>query len=312
MTAKAVRTHGQRACEVEVSASEVDAGAELTLRAFVCCPHGCDLTGQRVSIRNPDGAELASGELAAFDGEAHVTSALVLRAPLEAGEHIYRAVLAAHEKDGITHEETSTTFSFVTTAHATSVNVWSLPSAIAAGERFALKVGIKCSAGCKLTGRALRIFDHDGAQVGGASLCDDVWPGTTALYFSEIEAQAPREPGDYEWEVRTPASERGVPHGAGSFAFTVKVVSPPDSEVTVAAVDSATQTPINGAHVLLHPYRTSTDETGIVKVKVTRGRYRLFVSGFNYIPYAGNIDVAGDVTVRVELAAEPEGQEDYR
>jgi hypothetical protein len=312
MTAKAVRTHGQRTCAVELSASEVDVGAELTLRAFVSCPHGCDLTGQRVSIRNQDGAELASAELAAFDGEAHVMCTLVLPAPLEAGEHIYRAVLAAQEKDGVAHEETSTGFSFVTKAHATHVNVWGLPSAVAAGERFGFKVGIKCSAGCQLTGRALRVFDQDGAQVGSASLRDDIWPGTTALYFSEAEAQAPLKAGDYEWQVHTPASERGVPHAAGSFRFTVKVVSPPDYEVTVAAFDSATQTPINGAHVLLHPYRTSTDETGIAKVKVTRGGYKLFVSGFNYIPYAGHIDVAGDVTVRVELAVEPEGQEDYR
>jgi hypothetical protein len=312
MRAKAVRTHAQRTCAVEVSASEVDAGAELTVRAIVSCPHGCDLRGQSVSIRNQDGAELASAELMEFDGEAHVMSALVLRAPLEVGEHIYRAVLAAQEKDGVAHEETSTAFSFVTKAHATSVNVWGLPPAIAAGERFALKVGIKCSAGCKLTGRPLRIFDHDGAQVGGASLLDDIWPGTTALYFSELEAQAPLKAGDYKWQVRTPASERGAPHAAGSFTFTVKVVSPPDYEVTVAAFDSATQTPINGAHVLLHPYRISTDETGIAKVKVTRGRYKLVVSGFNYIPYEGNIDVAGDVTIRVELAVEPEGQEDYR
>jgi hypothetical protein len=312
MTAKAVRTHGQRTCAVEVSASEVDAGAELTLRAFVSCPHGCDLTGQRVSIRNSDGAELASAELTELDRGAHVTSALVLRAPIEAGEHIYRAVLAAHEKDGVAHDETSIAFSFVTMAHATSVNVWGLPSAIAAGERFGFKVGIKCSASCKLTGRALRVFDHDGAQVGSASLLDDIWPGTTALYFAEVEAQAPLKAGDYAWEVRTPASERGVPHAAGSFRFNVKVVRPPDHQVTVAAVDSATQTPISGAHVLLHPYRTSTDDTGTAKVKVARGRYKLFVSGFNYIPYAGHIDVAGDVTVRVELAVEPEGQEDYR
>jgi hypothetical protein len=312
MAAKAVRAHGQRTCAIEVSASEVDAGAELALRAFVSCSHGCDLTGQRVSIRNHDGAELASAELTAFDGAVHAMSALVLRAPLEAGEHIYRAVLAAAEKDGVAHEETATAFSFVTKAHATSVNVWGLPSAIAAGGRFGLKVGIKCSAGCQLTGRALRIFDHDGALVGSARLLDDIWPGTTALYFSEVEAQAPLKPGDYEWEVRTAASEQGVPHAAGSFTFTVKVVSPPDYEVTVAAVDSAKQTPINGAHVLLHPYRTSTGEAGIAKVRVTRGRYKLFVSGFNYIPYAGNIDVAGDVTVRVELAVEPEGQEDYR
>src|SRR5258708_14317363 len=191
MTAKAVRPHGQRTCAVEVSASEVDAGAELMLTAFVSCPHGCDLTGQRVSIRNPDGAELASAELTASDGAARVMGALVLRAPLEAGEHIYRAVLAAAEKDGVAHEETATAFSFVTKAHATRVNVWGLPSAIAAGERFGFKVGIKCSAGCPLTGRALRIFHHDGALVGSARLLYDILPGTPALFFFRGEAPSP-------------------------------------------------------------------------------------------------------------------------
>src|SRR5260370_31346606 len=113
MAAKAVRAHGQRTCAVEVSASAVDAGAALTLRAFVSCPHGCDLTGQRVAIRNPDGAEFASAELTAFDGAAPVMGAQVLRAPLEAGEHIYRAVLAAAEKAGVSHDETATRFCFV-------------------------------------------------------------------------------------------------------------------------------------------------------------------------------------------------------
>src|SRR6266436_2615796 len=107
MAAKAVRAHGQRTCAVEVSPSEVDAGAELTVRALVSCPHGCDLRGQSVSIRNQDDTELASAELTELDGKAYVTSAFVLRAPLKAGEHIYRAVLAASEKDGVLHEETS-------------------------------------------------------------------------------------------------------------------------------------------------------------------------------------------------------------
>jgi hypothetical protein len=312
MAAKAVRTHGQRTCTIEVSLSEVDAGAELTVTARASCPHGCDLSGQNVSIRNQDDTELASGELAELDGEAYVTSALVLRAPLKVGEHICRAVLAAQENDGVLHEETSTEFSFVAMAHAASVNVWGLPSAIAAGERFRLKVGIKCSAGCKLTGRQLSIFDGEGAQVGAASLLDDVWPGTSALYFAEVEAQAPLTTGDYKWEVKTPGSDLNVPHAAGSFTFAVKIVSPPEHEVTVEAFDSENQTPITGAHVLLHPYRALTDESGVAKVKLAKGRYKLFVSGFKYIAYENIIDVAGDVTTRVELTAEPEGQEDYR
>jgi hypothetical protein len=312
MAAKAVTTHGQRTCTVEVAPSEVDAGAELSVKLRASCPEGCDLSGQSVSIRNQDDTKLATAELIELDDEAYVTSALVLRAPLETGEHVYRAVLAASENEGVLHEETSTAFSFVATAHAASVNVWGLPSAIAAGERFRFTVGIKCSAGCKLTGKQLSVFDHDGAQVGEASLLDDVWPGTSALYFAEVEAKAPLATGDQQWQVTTPGSDSGVPHAAGSFTFAVKVVRPPDYEVTVKAFDSEKQTPIKGAHVLLHPYRALTDETGVAKVKVAKGRYKLFVSGFAYIAYEDIIDVAGDITARAELTVEPEGQEDYR
>jgi hypothetical protein len=103
-----------------------------------------------------------------------------------------------------------------------------------------------------------------------------------------------------------------VPHAAGSTTIAVKVVGPPDHEVTVEAFDGEKQTPIKGAHVLLHPYRALTDEKGVAKVKVAKGRYQLFVSGFQYTAYQSIIDVAGDVTTRAELTLEPEGQEDYR
>lgn len=312
MKAAGIRTHGQRTCAVEVSEREVDAGAELTVRARVSCPHGCDLGGQQVSIRNRDDTELASAQLTERAGEAYVTSALALRAPLDVGEHICRAVLAAAEKDGVLHEEISTEFSFVAKAHAASVNAWDVPSAIAAGDRFRFTVGVKCSAACCLTGRALGIFDHEGAHVGAARLADDLWPGTSALYFAEVDVVAPRTAGDYTWQAKTPGADSGVPHAAGSCTFAVRVVGAPDHEVTVEAIDSDTQTPIEGAHVLAHPYRAFTDERGVAKIKVAKGRYTLVVSGFKYIAYQNIIDVAADVTTRIELAAEPEGQEDYR
>jgi hypothetical protein len=210
------------------------------------------------------------------------------------------------------HEEISTEFSFVAKAHAASVNAWGWPSAIAAGERFRFKIGVKCSAACHLTGRPLSIFDHEGAQVGAASLADDIWPGTSALYFAEVEVVAPLTAGDYEWEAKTPESYSSVPHAASSCTFAIKVVSPPDHEVTVEAIDGEKQTPIESAHVLLHPYRALTDERGVAKMKVAKGRYKLVVSGFNYIAYQSIIDVTGDVTTRAQLTAEPEGQEDYR
>jgi hypothetical protein len=163
-----------------------------------------------------------------------------------------------------------------------------------------------------LTGRQLSVFDRDGAQAAPASLPDESWPRTSALYFAEVEANAPRTAGDYQWQVTLPEWDSGVLHAAGSFAFAAKIVNPTDHEVTVEEFDSGKRTPIKGAHVLLHPYRTFTDESGTANVKVARGRYKVFVSGFNYIAWENIIEVAGDVITRAELSVEPEGQEDYR
>jgi hypothetical protein len=199
-------------------------------------------------------------------------------------------VLAVVEKDGVSHEETSTAFAFSTRAHVANVNVWGVPTAIAVGEPFSFKVGIKCSAGCKLAGRQVAVFDHEGAQAAAGHLRDDVWRDTSALYFVELQAEAPREKGDYRW----------------------RVVAAADHEITVEAFDIEKGAPIKGAHVLLHPYRALTDDNGVAKVRVAKGTYKLFVSGFNYVAYERIIDVAGNVAIRAELAEEPEGQEDYR
>jgi hypothetical protein len=321
MTAKAARVH-QRACAVEVSPREVDAGGELIVVVRASCPDGCDLQGQAVSIRDEDGAELAAAELAAAEfaasereeGEdgAFATRAIALRVPLDVGEYVWRAVLTAVEKDGVLHEETAAAFTFSTQAHAASVNVWGVPSAIPVGESFSFKVGIKCSAGCKLAERQVAVFDHEGARVAAGHLRDDAWPDTSALYFVELQATSPRETGDYRWRVETPEPESGVPHAAGSSVFTIKVAAAADHEVTVEAFDAEKGAPIKGAHVLLHPYRALTDDTGVAKVRVAKGTYKLFVSGFNYIAYENVIDVTSNMAIRAELIVEPEGHEDYR
>jgi hypothetical protein len=342
MTAKAVRVHGERTCAVEVSPHEVDAGGELTVTVRASCPDGCDLQGHAVSIRNDEGEELAATALGATelgaaesvasepafsepatsesDGAAdteiernvYTTGAVTLQAPLDVGEHVWRAVLAAVEREGVLHDQTAVTFSFTTKAHAASVNVWGVPSAIPVGDSFGFKVGIKCSAGCNLAGREVTILDHGGAPVAAGILRGDPWPDTSALYFVELQAKAPGETGDYRWCVETPGSEKGVPHAAGSSTFAVKIVAPADHEVTVEAFDGESNAPIKGAHVLLHPYRAFTDDSGVAKVRVAKGTYKLFVSGFNYIAYENVIDVANNIAIRAELTAEPEGQEDYR
>jgi len=196
-------THDHCTCTVEVSPDEADAGTDITLKVQVTHPRKDGLRGSRVSIRNHEDAELALAELKKSDGEAYESGDIVLAAPRVAGECVYRAVVVVADKDGVLHEQASTEIRFVVKPHATELNVWGVPSAVVAGERFKFTIGIACSAGCNLAGRGICIVDREGSQVAAANLGDDVWPGTDALYFVEVEGEAPPAAGNHQWEIRT-------------------------------------------------------------------------------------------------------------
>ena len=188
--------------------------------------------------------------------------------------------------------------------HAAELTVWDVPSATVAGERFRVMVGARCPAGCDLGGQAVGIFDQEGARVGTVKLGRDVWPGTEALYVAEVQASAPPAAGSHPWEVKTADWDTEVPHSAGSFPVTVRVVSPPDCVVTVRAVDRESQAPIRGARVVMHPYRAVTDESGIAQVRVAKGQYDILVSGARHMPVCTSVEVTADVATRAELEAD--------
>lgn len=184
------------------------------------------------------------------------------------------------------------------TPHTTSVVVWDVPSAIVAGERFRIKVGIKCSNDCPLTNTDFGIYDDEGAQVATGTLSDERWPGTTGLYVAEVELDAPPGEGLYTWSVKGQ-------HAEGSSSFGVRIVTPPDCLVRVEAVETITQATISGARVVMHPYKAVSDERGVAEVRVAKGAYTLFVSQTRYLTFGLPVDVHTDMTVRAELSLEP-------
>ena len=191
------------------------------------------------------------------------------------------------------------------TPHTTSVVVWDIPSAIVAGERFRVKVGVKCADECDLTNAGFGIVDEQGTQLATGTLPGDLWPGSTGLYVAEVELAAPTTEGLYTWSVTIPASEAEIPHAAGSASFGIRVVSQPDYLVTIEAVDEADHAPLRGARVVMHPYRAVTDDRGIAEVRVAKGSYQLFVSQTRYITLGLPIEVHADMTARAELSVEP-------
>lgn len=298
---------------VDVSPDVVDAGGEVTLQGRVSCLPACDLRGHALLIKDQTGADAGRAELTEFDGATNATGDLVVKAPLTPGTYAWLAVCPAVAKEGVSYAEASTPLSFTVKPHTTNIVVWDVPSAIAVGERFTLKVGIKCSSECRPVNWNVRIYDHDGSEAATETLPDESWPGTTGLSVAEVELQAPEEEGLYTWSAKGPSTERAagarseaaIPHAEGSANFGVRVVRRPDCLVTVEALDQESRAPLSGARVVMHPYRAVTDERGVAEVRVAKGAYQLFVSQTRYLTFGLPLEVEADTTTRAELHLEP-------
>jgi hypothetical protein len=294
MTSKSDKTPAQVTCVIEVSPQVVDAGAEMTLHGRVSCAPACDLRGHTLLIKDETGADRGSLELTDFDGATNETGELAVKAPVKPGGYTWLAV----------YEEKSTPFSFTIQPHTTNIVVWDVPSAVEAGERFRIKVGIKCSGECPFTNREFEIYDDNGKRVATGTLSGDRWPGT-ALYSAEVELEAPAAEGLYTWSVACAGTDAGLPHAESSVSFGVRAVGHPEYEVTVETIDKESQTPLSGARVVMHPYRAVTDERGVAKVRVAKGLYKLFVTQTNYLTFGLPVEVTSDMTARAELELEP-------
>jgi len=301
-----VKAHETSTSMVKAAPAELDAGTDIALKVKVSCPSACDLRGRMVKIIAQD-AVVKEIELVTFDGTGNETDEFAVKAPIKPGGYTWTAVFPAQEKEGILHEESSTPFSFIVKPHATSIAVWDVQSPIAFNDQFKIKVGVKCSAGCKLTDKRIEIYDQEGGKVATGTLGDVPWPATSALYWAEVELKAPSVEGYYTWEVKFPKPDLELPHEEASCTFAFGTARQPEHVVTVEVIDKNTKTPIKNAHVLLHPhsgypYRGYTDEGGVAKLEVPKGEYELYASkGNDYETFQTTVEVASDVTIKAEL-----------
>jgi hypothetical protein len=280
-------------------------GCDIALRVSVSCPSHCDLQGGKVAITGPEGAATKDTGLVSFDGAASSTDVLIVKAPTEPGEYTWTAVFAAREKEGTLHGESSASFSLAITHHATSLAVWDVPLPIVINTRFTVKVGARCSAECSLAGKELAIYDQSGERLATAVLGDDCWSDTGALYWTDVELEAPGAVGYHVLEARLPKPAMEFPHEGASYTFSFLAAAPPEHAVTIEVVDKDTNAPIEDADVVLHPYRSKTDESGTARLMAPKGEYGLYVAGVGKQIFQTAVKVTGDVAVRAELLAAP-------
>jgi len=302
-----VKAHQTSASMVKAALGEVDAGTDMALKVRVSCPEKCNLQGSQVRIVDDEGAVITEIELTDFDETGNETGEFAVKAPVKLGAHTWTAVFAAQEKEeGVPHEESSAPFPFIIKPHSTSMAVWDAPSPIVVSDKFKLKVGVRCSAECKLTGQEVEIYDQGGGKVATGTLGDVPWQDTAGLYWAEVEVEAPITEGFYSLDVKFPKPDLELPHEGAASSFASRTVRPPEHVVTVEVIDKEKNTPLKKAVVTLHSsgttYREYTDEGGVAKLSVPKGEYELLAVTIDYLEFRmAAYEVAGDATIKAEL-----------
>ena len=302
-----VQSHQTNTEMIRSAPREVDAGTDIALKVKVSCPSACHLRGNTVRIIAQDSAVAKQVALTSFEEEINETDEFTLKAPIELGECTWSVVFPGQEVGGVLHDQSSTPFSFTVRPHSTSIAVWDVPSPIAFNDKFKIKVGVKCSAECKLTDKKIVIHGQKGKKVAIGALGGVPWPGTSALYWVEPELEAPGVEGYHRWRVKFPKPDLELPHEEASYHFGFTTARPPEHVVTLELIDKYTKSPVKNANVLLRPhsgylYRGYTDDGGVAKLQVAKGEYTLYASkGGQYETFQTTVEIADDTTIKAEL-----------
>ena len=304
-----MRTHAIRLVLSEPAPAEAPVGSDVTVALRAACPEGCDLRGLSLAITAPDGA-VAGHALAQFADGMNETAPVALRIPRCVGTHSWAVSCPAHEHGDVRHPQATLSIAIAARPHLASLAVWSIPQPLVAGERFALKVGVKSSGGCDLGGEAVEVCDAAGAVAARGVLGASPWPDTAALYWTEVPMPAPRAPGLSSWSARFAGCATGLPHESATSTFSLSTVAPPEHSLTVTVIEKGTATPVEDALVRLGDFRAATGRSGKAEIRLPKGSYNLVVwkVGYDAPPIA--VDVQADAAVEVELLTVPEEDPD--
>jgi hypothetical protein len=285
---------------VEPVPGEIAIGSDVPLKIRLACQQGCELGGLPLVIQDADGHALAR-----VPPSAESIREVILKAPEKVGEQSWKVMVPPHEKDGIKHAACTRTIAFKTQAHTTSLAVWAVPSPVVIGERFSVKVGAKSSGGCSLAGRGIAISDTSGAAVGRGTLSETPWPGTSALYWAEVELPAPTQEGLAWYAADFAAADAVIPHDGSASRFSVAIVRPPEHRLTIVVREKDSRAPIEHAEIRLGAYAAATDPSGHAEVAVPEGSYELTVWKAGYDTPVRMLDISADLGIEIEAEALP-------
>ena len=282
---------------------QVPVGADVLLQVRVSGA-ARDLSGGRIEVVAGEDI-VATAELIAFRDNFNETAALAVRAPVGVEAFSWTIRFPPQEIGGIAYEGCALPVSSQTRPHRTSLAVWSVPSPVRVADRFAVTVGAKSSGACALSGARIEVRDESGAPLGQGILGDTPWPGTDALYWTEIALAGPSREGQQRWSVAFAATDLELLHLGSSAELRFTAVKPPEHRVAVAVTESEVATPVEASQIALGPYRAATDKAGVAHIEVPGGIYNLAVWKSGFEPASRTVQIAADVSVQLELIRRP-------
>jgi hypothetical protein len=274
---------------------EVHAGTDVTLIPRLEGAAGVRVRPAWIEIRDESGVVRASGQ--ADDG-----TPLSVRVPDALGEYVWTAAVA--KEVGARSDEHLPTLAlrFAVVPHPTSVAVWGVTSPVPEGDWLKAKIGVRCRAGCDMSGERFDVYDGLGAHTGYGTVGDTLWPGTQGLYWGEVALRAPSTAGIQKWSVRFEIGRASHESVAGSFTF--RVDDAPECRVAVRAVCEEAGGPVEDVEVRLGSYARSTDASGVAVFAVPRGTFELSArkDGLSNDGCTVDVDSNRDVEIRMRRA----------
>jgi len=289
----------------EPAPAEVTAGTDLVLKIKLTCAAGCDLHSLPLTIKRADDTTATGATCHINDG-----GEIALEVLPKVGPQSFTIEFGPHEATDVRHESCSLSLTVNAIPHGTSLAVWDIPSPIVKGDRFAIKVGAKSAANAELKGLEIAIVDSSDTVVARGRLRDTPWPGTTALYWDEVEVLAPAEVGLSRWSVRFAPAGLALPHDGTAAEFTAAIVPTPQHRLTVKVIEQQSKAPIEDVQIRLGAFRGATGPSGLAEVMMPKGHYDLQIWKAGYEAPARPVDIDADLAVEIEAALLPEEDPD--
>jgi hypothetical protein len=183
--------------------------------------------------------------------------------------------------------------------HEISLAVWDLASPVLICGRATVKVGISCPCGCSMSGATIEICDEDGATVATGRAGSEPWPGTIALYWTELDVAAPQTEGMHAWSVH--ASIGDLLHTRVESVIALVASSPPEHRVTFEVVEQGSRNPVPGVELRVGVFRATTNEMGRAQVDVPGGTYDVHAWKLGYDLLSRTASVGADTTLLLEI-----------